>query len=655
MQSRTIARFVLPALLTALACAAPGCGDSGKSANAPDSGTAGTPGATGTTVGAAASGFQYDFPADVPFDAAEWTTATDYEPIGDPRAIKDDGDRPFRMVWASFPPTLRTDGPNSNLTQLSIMHGLMFESLVQLHPETEEFIPCLASYWRIEDNEDGKTQTFWFRINEKARWADGSPVTAADVYYSFWHRIQQDRKDPSNVMVFDSGYEMPEIVDRLTIKVTTKKIGWRLFLYFGGMSIYPADECSIPGDRYLDEYNWKLMKGTGPYRLASEKDLKKGESLTLTRRGDWWAEDEPWARNTYNFRRIRFSVITDREIEYEKFKKGELDWFLVGRAQRWVEDIPKEPLIQRGLIQKRKIYNEAPQGYSGFAFNMRRPPFDDRRVRLAFAHLFNREQLIEKLFFNQYEPINSLMPGRDWGAGDENEMIHFDPDRALELLAEAGYKERDADGYLVGPDGKRLSVTLPFGNQGWERIWLPVKEDYEAAGIEFELKLLDPSTLIKLIDDRQFTIYFQSWGALLFPNLETSFSSKLADQFANNNLCGYKNPKVDALFPKYDVEFDRKKQKEITRELDRLICADIPYAFGWYARYKRLLYWPRYGHPASYVTRIDQNPQNSMMLLWWYDAERTAALERAQADGKSTLPQYDGEGEERVVMPWAKK
>lgn len=589
-----------------------------------------------------------EFPPDVVFDASEWTTLADYPAIGDPQARREQQDRAFVIPWPTFPPTLRTDGPNSNLTTLATVHGLVYETLVTIHPETEEFIPLLASHWRIDVDEAAQTQTFWFRIDEDARWADGTPVTAADVYYSWWHKVQEDRNDPSSYITFTEGYEEPEIVDRRTIKVRTKSLNWRLFLYFGaGMLIFPAEEIAVPGEVYLREYNWRLVTGSGPYELASPGDLRKGESLVLTRRRDWWAEDEPWARNTYNFGKVRWIVIRDPELEYEKFKRGDLDWYQVRRAQRWVEELPQEAILRKGWVKRRKIYNQAPQGFAGLAFNMRHPPFDDRRVRLAFAHLFNRERLNERLFFNEYELINSIYPGRDWGAGDENPVIHFDPDRAAALLAEAGYRRRDRGGYLVDGEGNRLEVTLQYGDPGFERVWLVVKEDYETAGVKFDLELIDASTLIKKISERQFRIHFQAWGALLFPNPETSWRSDLADQPANNNIVGFENERVDELLDRYNRVFERQEQKAITREIDRIVYAEAPYAFAWYARYHRILYWDRFGHPASYLTRIGQIPEDSMLLLWWWDAEKEAALEKARAAGES-LPQG-----EVVVRPWA--
>jgi len=593
--------------------------------------------------------YKPEFPDPVPFNPEEWTTARDYPLIGDPGAKRAMQEKPFVRIWRSFLPTLRLEGPNSNTVESRTIWLKLYEPLLDIHPETMEFIPQLASHWRIETNPDGKSQTFWFRIDEKAKFSDGSPVTADDVQAIWWHKIQEDRQDPSSALVFGEGYEEPEIIDQRTIRVKTRKLGWRLFLYFSGMLIRPAKYLRIPGKEFLEEYNWRYMPGSGPYELARSGDLKKGESITITRRTDWWAENERWAKYTNNFGKIKFVVVRDREIEYEKFKNGELDFYQVGKAQRWVQDIPKEDKIQKGWILRRKIYNEAPQGYAGFAFNMRKPPFDDARVRLAFCYLFNRQKLFEKLFFNEYDYIDSYFPGRDWGDPDGNEKVRFDPDRAEELLAEAGYKDRDEDGYLIGPDGKRFEVTLPYGLQLYQPIWLVVKEDFEHAGIKFNLELMDSTTVMKRISQRQFRIYYQSWGALDFPNPETAWRSDLADQDNNNNITGFKSARVDELLAQYDVTFDRAKQKEIVREIDRTVFKEHPYALGWYAPFSRILYWDRFGHPDSYFTRIGQWPHRDAMLVWWWDPEKTARLEQAMAKGES-LPMG-----EAVVKPWAKQ
>ncbi len=571
----------------------------------------------------------------LPFDPAGWKTNSDYAPIGDPRAKK--GGR-LTSTWQAFPPNLRTDGPNSNLLQTRLLHSLIYESLLGLHPDTLQFIPQLATHWWISKDK----RTFRFRLNPKARFSDGSEVTADDVFWSFWHLTQEDRRDPYNVYLFGGSFDPPRIIDKYTVEVHTKKLNWRLFLYFAaGMYIFPAQYIKVSGDEYLAGYQWRFIPGSGPYTMLSG-DLKKPTSLTLTRRGDWWARSEKWARGLYNFDKLRFVVIMDRDLEFEKFKHGELDYFFVRKAQRWAEECDFEA-VRKGWVKKRWITTEAPQGFSGFCFNMRKPPFNDRRVRLAWAYLFNRKKLMEKLFFNQYQYIDSYYPGRIW-ANPTNPKIRYNPRKAARLLEEAGYKRRNKQGILIGPDGKPFEVTLEYGFEDLKRIFTIIREDYEKAGIRINLKLIDPRTLLKKKMQREFTVVYQNWGGLLFPNPESSWLSDLADKPNTNNLPGFKNRRVDRLCRLYNVCFDQKRRVRIIREIDKLIFNEHPYALGWYSNRVRLLYWGRFGHPATYFSRIGD--ESDILSMWWYDPEKARRLESAMRSGRS-LPQGTVE-----VDPW---
>jgi microcin C transport system substrate-binding protein len=193
-----------------------------------------------------------------------------------------------------------------------------------------------------------------------------------------------------------------------------------------------------------------------------------------------------------------------------------------------------------------------------------------------------------------------------------------------------------------------LSITLVYGAPSWQRIWLVVKEDYEKAGIELKLKEIDYATLLKNIGERNFSIHFQSWGALLFPNPRTSWQSDLADKTHNNNIPGFKNAEVDKLLELYDVTFDRQKQKEITRKIDELVFQEHPYALGWYANYQRVLFWDRFGHPEKWWSRIGDDPDEQILAYWWFDPAKIERLENARKNGEK-LPQ--GQVEHR---PWAK-
>ena len=350
------------------------------------------------------------------------------------------------------------------------------------------------------------------------------------------------------MLTYGEGYEEPKVIDDSTIMVTTKSLNWRLFLYFGAaMHIYPAKYVNISGEEFRKVYDWKYWPGSGPYMMHA-KDLDKGNSITMTKRDDWWAKDERWATGLYNFHKIKLVTIRDQELMYEMFKRGDLDWFTVGRAQRWVEDIPKENVVKQGWVQARRVFNESPEGFQGLAFNTRKPPFNNKNVRKAFCYSLQPREAVQEAVLQPVRLHRLDLSRAATGATPRRTPRSASTrTRQRSCSTRPGYQERNDDGYLVGPDGKILEVTLEFSFAGYERIWLVVKEDYEKAGIKFNLKLIDGATLIKKVGDRQFDITFQPWTGLLFPNPETSFHSKLANEPQNNNITGFANKRVDEL------------------------------------------------------------------------------------------------------------
>jgi microcin C transport system substrate-binding protein len=322
-------------------------------------------------------------------------------------------------------------------------------------------------------------------------------------------------------------------------------------------------------------------------------------------------------------------------LALEKFKKGEMDLYYIGRAAWWVDEFGGDEKgggniddLKRGLIQKRKIYNDNPQGIMGYAFNMRKPPFDDIRVRKAFYYLFNRDKLIEKLFLNEYQYLNSYFPGRIY-ENPNNPVYEYDQEKAVKLLAEAGWKERNDEGWLV-KDGRPFELTLAFASPSSERIYTVYQEDLAQVGIKLNLKQATSATMFKMVNERNFQIHFQSWTGLMFPNPESSMHSSTADPDNTTNITGVKNERIDELCAEYNVCFDQKRREEIIREIDGILADMIPYALGWYAPFQRIAYWNKFGQPEYYLTRIGDFldiPQ-----LWWYDAEKAQQLEAAKKD-----------------------
>ena len=259
--------------------------------------------------------------------------------------------------------------------------------------------------------------------------------------------------------------------------------------------------------------------------------------------------------------------------------------------------------VKRGLIQKRKIFNDIPSGFGGIAFNTRRDPFSDIRVRKALALLENRDELIAKLFFNEYVPLNSYFSGGIY-ENRNNPKNSYNPQAALQLLAEAGWKERDSQGRLV-KNGQPFTLELLYSDQASERYLTVYQQALRKVGIGLNLRLVTFETTFKLVMERKFDMMSIAWAAVPpFPNPETEFSAALADTPNTNNVTGFKDTRVDQLLKDYDLEFDVQKRAAIIQEIDGILANSYQYILSWDAPFTRIGYWNKFGHPDGYLSRI---------------------------------------------------
>jgi len=636
------ARF---ALVTASALATlilSGCG--GSSTSTPPSGSG--PASGNQTNASQASLNKNDYPvfpdadsgADPAVPAAQggkgftgdgWQTNTTYDLVGDPRALKGGV---LKQALSDFPVTLRQFGPESNTVfNAYILRKLVYEPLLWLNPTTLDFVPALATHWQISPDK----MTYRFRINPNARWSDGEPVTADDVVATWDLIMDKTLEDPMDKIVFEK-FERPIAESKYIVRVKSKELNWRNFLYFAtgeGMVIFPAHVLkNVDGKTYQRDYNFKVLPGTGPYELR-DSDVSKGNTITLRRRPNYWAAKHRRSVGIGNFDQLAFTIYRDDNLKFEAFKKGDFDLHYENVSRRWTQEMNTDR-FQRGLIQRTKIYNDNPSGIYGLAFNTRKAPFDDVRVRQALALLLNREQLIKNLFFNEYPPLNSYFAGGIYENRDDPKMP-YDPQKALELLAAAGFTGRDAQGRLTR-NGQPLVVELLNSDKGSER-WLTVyQDDLRKVGVTLNLRLVTPETAFKLMMERKFDLADIAWGAETFPNPETEFSSSLADIPNNNNITGIKDKRIDELLKQYDLEFDQHKREGIIREVDGILANLHHYILLWDAPFQRIAYWNKFGHPPGYISRIDD--YYSASWLWWSDPATEQKLRQSMADPSVKLP-----------------
>jgi microcin C transport system substrate-binding protein len=214
---------------------------------------------------------------------------------------------------------------------------------------------------------------------------------------------------------------------------------------------------NVDGATYVKDYNFKLLPGTGPYEVK-DADVIKGKSVTIRRRNNYWGDKIRRNIGQNNFAAITEVVVRDQKLAVEMFKKGDLDFYPVS-AREWVEEFGKLDKRSIAACQKLKVFNETPIGTLGLAFNTRKAPYDDVRLREAMGHLLNRPLIIQKLFYNEYQPINSFYAGTPYENPD-NPKNEYDPQLAVKLLADAGWKDHDAQGRLTKNGQPLASAAL---------------------------------------------------------------------------------------------------------------------------------------------------------------------------------------------------
>jgi len=544
--------------------------------------------------------------------------------FGDKRAVKG-GE--ITIGEMTFPTTFRPEGQGSSLTVNAELKGYMYETLLSQHPITREYIPSLASHWKISPDR----KTFTFRIDPSARWSDGKPVVAQDVVSSWNLMVDPGILEPSSNLVYGK-FNQPIALSKYLVQVSCKTINFRNLLYFGSsLIVYPDHEIgNITGKEFLDKYNFNMPAGTGPYYLV-EKDIKAGNSWRLTRRPDYWAKDYPASKYGANFDYVNYLVVKDNaNLLYEKFKAGEIDLFRFSMAttEKWIKDTDYEA-IKNGWVRRFRFYNNGPMGTNGITFNMRRAPFDDIRVRKAFIIAYPRETIVEKLLYSEYEVYDTDYPNTPY-ASKTNQKLAYDPATAAKLLAEAGWTSRNSQGLLV-KNGQPFVIEMSISKLE-ERWMTPYQQELKNLGIDLRLKLMDWNSIVKNVDERNFQIYAYGYSGLVTPNPETSLQGSLADKNDNNNIQGFKNARVDQLLPEYDTTFDVANQIKIINEIDKITHDYYMKSHWWNPKGIRLAVWDKFGMPSYGISKYTQLSYvyGTAGLLWWSDPEKVLALTEAR-------------------------
>jgi microcin C transport system substrate-binding protein len=492
-----------------------------------------------------------------------------------------------------------------------------------------------------------------YRLNPKARWHDGKPITPEDVVWSF---ETLKANNPQQAFYYKN-VTKAEATGNHEVTFTFEKAGNReLPQIIGQLLVLPkhwwTGTDASGKARDVTATTLEPPLGSGPYRI---KGFTPGRSIVYGRVEDWWGADLPTARGSYNFDEVRFEYFLDRDVMREAFKGDAFDFRVENVAKDWATsyDIPA---VREGRIVKQEFPDTSSGRMQAFAFNLRRDKFRDPRVRRAFNEAFDFEEMNKTLFFGLYTRIDSYFAGLDLASsgspqGKELEILESVRDKvppevfttpyknpvnasneerranlrnAVRLLKEAGWEVRDRR-LVNAASGEAMTVEILLDNPAFERIALVYKQSLERLGIGVTIRTVDSAQFQKRQDDRDFDLIIYGQGQSQSPGNEQReyWGSDAADRPGSANIPGIKDPAVDALIDRVVYARDREELVAATKALDRVLMAGSYVVPMWRSATIRTLRWDRFASPK---TLPSQSLTGGFPDVWWYDATRAAKV-----------------------------
>lgn len=470
----------------------------------------------------------------------------------------------FYLNIQSDPPTLN---PITSQDQAaSSVHGYILEQLLTKNLDTYEWEPALAESWEV--SKDG--MQFTFKLREGVKWHDGNPLTAEDVKFSF-DVIFDDKYMTAHRRPYYESIKEVQVLDERTVRFIVKDTYFKNFdVVAGGLDILPKHYYEAGYEKSF--YNKNLL-GTGPYKLAL---YKRGNRIVLEKNPNWWNKNSA----EHKFSKVVLRFIKDSSIEIEMLKKGSLD--MMAMQPEDYEKRAKGPAWGT-KVHKVRTVNSTPKGYAFIGWNLRHPILKSRAVRKALFHLIDRKQMIEKFEYNYSVPaVGPIYPQSPYASKDL-QPIKFNPKKALQMLREDGWSDSDGDNILDKViDGKKtkFSITVLEPWEGFSKYHTIIKEDMKKAGVDYNIKIVEWNSFIKLLDERKFEAVRLAWTAAVDWDPKQIWHSSSIE--GGSNFVGYNNPEADALIDKARLILDREERIRLLNKVERMIVDDAPYAWFTY-------------------------------------------------------------------------
>jgi len=522
--------------------------------------------------------------------------------------------------------------------------GILYDTLMEQSPDEPGTAHAMIAE-AMRHPADFSAVTF--RLNPKARWHDGEPITVEDVIWSFetltklhpqwsayYKNVTKAEKTGEREVTFTfdqaNNRELPNIMGDLTV---LPKHWWEAT----GADGKPRD---------IGEPSLEKPLGSGPYRVGR---VSTGKSIEWERVPDYWGADNPTRVGRYNYDSIRYVYLRDANAAWEAFKKGGLDdWRLENISRRWAEGYDF-PAVKNGQVIRKTIDNAQVQSMQAYVFNNRLPKFQDRRVRKALTLAYNFEEMNRTLFFGLYQRIDSYFDNSELsatGLPSERELKYLEPLKgqipdevfteeftlpvygdaastrnylreALGLLKEAGYELKGTT-LVDAKTGDPFTIEFLGNDPSDSRVLEPFARQLKRLGIQTNVRIVDTNQYIERMNNFDFEAVGMRYpGQSLSPGNEQRdfWSTVAADAPGSRNYAGIKNPAIDQLIDDIVYAPSRDDLVAATRALDRVMLWEYYVVPQWYKSEDWLAYWDKFGMPEKQpaYSGIDS-------FSWWIKA-----------------------------------
>ncbi len=432
----------------------------------------------------------------------------------------------------------------------------LFTPLIHLDRDLKP-APGLATSWEISD--DGRVYTF--ELDRKATFSDGTPVRASDVLFTMKKIV-----DPASEAVQIAGsFEHfdpagSRVIDDHTIAVAFREALATQLIKFNGVFVVPEHVYS-KGD-FRKDFNDRAV-GSGPYTLLRRVP---GKEVVVQRRADYWGR-KPYIQT------VVFKVISDHGTAFNALRRGEIDETMIA-ADTWVRERSNPELTPKIDFQRFYTLN-----YNFIGWNNRHPLLSDKRVRRALTMCVPIESIINDLYHGTARAMSGPFTPDEWAYNPNVAAVRYNPSEAKQLLAQAGWSDRDGDG-VVEKNGRRFEMSLltMTGSATARQIAQMVQSELKKIGVALDVQVMDGAMAIQRILAGNFEACYLSWDLDPDPDPFIIFHSSQVPP-RGQNFVFYQNAEADRLIEQARRELDQAKREELYWRLHEVLVEDQPYTW----------------------------------------------------------------------------